>query len=100
MPWTSGFLFITNYLLLICYSVPFPKYSNEKLLKSLQRELKFDKSDDLFNVVKADRVAEMQDSSRFALDEDDVPSEIEDIPGMEKRGAISSYNSDNNKIFS
>ena len=60
MPWTSGLLFITNYLLFFCYSVPLPnpKYSNEKLLKSLQKELKFDKSDDLFKIVKADRIAE------------------------------------------
>ena len=100
MPWTSGLLLVTNYLLLLCYSVPVPKYSNEKLLKSLQRELKFDKSDDLFNILKADRVAELPDSKSFPLDEDDIPSEIQDIPGMEKRGITFPIYSDINRIFS
>ena len=87
MPWTSGLLFITNYLLFFCYSVPLPnpKYSNEKLLKSLQKELKFDKSDDLFKIVKADRVAEM---SEDPFDNAEIPAEIKDIPGMQNRGDL------------
>ena len=85
MPWTSGLLFITNYLLFFCYSVPLPnpKYSNEKLLKSLQKELKFDKRDDLFNIVKADRVADM---TVDPLDIAEIPAEIQNIQGMENRG--------------
>ena len=85
MPWTSGLLFITNHLLFFCYSVPLPnpKYSNEKLLKSLQKELKFDKSDDLFNIVKADRVADM---TVDPLDIAEIPAEIQNIQGMENRG--------------
>ena len=85
MPWTSGLLFITNHLLFFCYSVPLPnpKYSNEKLLKSLQKELKFDKRDDLFNIVKADRVADM---TVDPLDIAEIPAEIQNIQGMENRG--------------
>ena len=90
MPWTSGLLFITNHLLFFCYSVPLPnpKYSNEKLLKSLQKELKFDKSDDLFKIVKADRVAQMSDDT---FDNAEIPAEIKDIPGMQNRGLSDFY---------